>query len=94
MYSWPYRVHYTPGYPTGDFCLSSGDARNGNGSFITARVALEPQWRSDIDTAGALWLVPLLERMADGDDVPEAEILAAYHQVHGQQPLLEHWRVL
>lgn len=93
IYSWPYRVHFTPGYKPGDFCLSSGDARNGNGSFMSAATALETQWRGDLESAGALWLVPLLERMAGGEEVPASEVFAAYKKVHGKKPRLEEWQV-
>jgi len=90
----PYRVHFTPGHKTGDFCLSAGDGRNGNGTFMTAATALEPEWRGDLESVGALWLLPLLQRMAGGEAVPASEILGAYKKQHGKKPRLEEWQVL
>jgi hypothetical protein len=91
--SWPYEVDYTPGCPRGEFFLSEGDARNGNGSFFPAAAVLQPQWRAHLETAGALWLLPLLERMAGGEAVLDTEVLDAYGQVHGNQPPSEEWNL-
>jgi hypothetical protein len=93
LYSWPYSVDYTPGCPQGEFFLSEGDARNGNGAFFPAASVLGPEWRGHLETAGALWLVPLLERMARGEDVSRSEVLDAYRHVHGKPPPEEEWHL-
>lgn len=90
---YPYAVDYAPGHEAGEFYLSSGDARNGNGCFLTAREALEPQWRRDLESAGALWLVPLLERIAGGEAVTAAQVLDAYRAQHGEKPESEQWPI-
>lgn len=91
LYAWPYRVDYLPDYPNGVFYLSEGDTRNGNGSFFAAHQVLGSRWRDHVATAGVLWLVPLLERIAHGEDVDREEILKAYQQVHGTLPPTETW---
>lgn len=91
--SWPYEVDYTPGCPRGEFFLSEGDARNGNGAFFAAADVLNGEWRAHLETAGALWLLPLLERMAGGQAVSSAEVLDAYRQVHGEPPPSEEWNL-
>lgn len=37
----------------------------------------------------AQWLVPYLARLADGEDVAEAELVAAYVGQHGSEPEIE-----
>ncbi|MBC8102240.1 MAG: hypothetical protein H7Z41_06610 [Cytophagales bacterium] len=91
IHSWPYMVDYAPGHEGGEFCLSEGDARNGNGSFFHATALLEPSWRGHLETAGVLWLLPLLERMVAGAGLSESEILEAYRQVHGTPPTSQEW---
>lgn len=86
LYSWPYNVDYAPGYERGEWYMSEGDVRNGNGEFFSAYQVLQIQWRGHLDTAGVLWLVPLLERMASGEAVSQREVLEAYQQVHGKPP--------
>lgn len=93
LYSWPYTVHYAPGCEEGSFFLASGDARNGNGTFLRPEQVLEPQWRGELRVAGAEWLVPLLERMAQGEQVESSEVLAAYQMVHGEPAVREEWTV-
>lgn len=41
--------------------------------------------------AEGAWLLPLLKRFAQGDDVVCSEVLEAYRQVHGKIPLYEEW---
>ncbi len=89
LYSWPLRVDYAPGHPSGDFYLAEGDARNGNGGFFRAADVLQEHWRGHLETTGTLWLVPLLERMARGEAVAPAEVLGAYARVHGAPPPLK-----
>ena len=90
--TWPFMVDYAPGRMGGEFCLSSGDGRNGNGTFLSPSEALLPQWRRDVEEAGALWLVPLWERMVAGELLGVAEILVAYNAVYGSEPRAEQWR--
>lgn len=93
LYGLPYTVHYTPGSHSGEFYLASGDARNGNGTFLKATQVLSPTWRADLQTAGGAWLLPLIERMAQGEKVASSEVLSLYQQVHGKPPVREEWRV-
>jgi len=92
-YSWPYTVDYAPDYQGGKFYLGSGDSRNGGGTFVSARDALEPQWRSDLEEAGALWIVPIWERMTEGEPIGRAQILEMFRLRHGHEALGEEWPV-
>jgi hypothetical protein len=91
LYAWPYTLYYAPDYPGGPFYLGAGDARNGNGTFLSAVEALRPEWREDLRIAEGEWLLPLLQRLAEGEDVACSEVLEAYRQVHGKAPSREEW---
>lgn len=93
VHGWPYIVHYTPESKSGDFYLSEGDGRNGNGSYFASAVLLEPRWRSHLETSGTLWLIPLLERREAGETVSPREFLDAYQAVHGEPAPVEQWPV-
>ena len=93
LYSWPFTVDYAPDNPGGDFYLAEGDARNGNGGFFRAIEVLKPHWRDHLERAGVLWLIPLLERMARGEDVPSSDVLDVYRQEHGRLPTSEEWPI-
>lgn len=43
LYSYPYTVHYAPDHDDRPFYLGSGDARNGNGTFLSAADVLRPE---------------------------------------------------
>lgn len=89
IFSWTYRVYLTPGHRLGSFYFSEGDARNGQGTFLSAAQILSLTWRGHLEAAGALWLEPLLRRMASGEEVLASEVLQAYAQVHGKEPEAE-----
>ena len=87
-----YAVDYAPNNKSGEFYLSSGDARNGNGTYLTAREALGITWRGDLNAAGALWLLPILERIAGGETLSPEQVFHAYRAQHGgQSPKSEEW---
>lgn len=91
LYSVTFTIHYTPGFEGGNFYMASGDARNGNGTFLHPHQILEPHWRRDLLASGAEWLLPLLERMAQGEDITDVGVLTLYQKVHGKQPAHEEW---
>jgi hypothetical protein len=91
LYSWPYAVYFSPECPSGEFYLSEGDGRNGNGSYFSAADLLKPQWRSHLEITGTLWLLPLLERRLAGEVVTPKEYLDAYRSKHGSVPPESEW---
>lgn len=83
---WPYGVDYVPQNAGAPFLLWEGDAKVGSGGFVPTVQVVGPEWREHLAHAGALWLLPLLERMAAGEPVAEHEVLDAYRAVHGRAP--------
>lgn len=90
-YSWPYRLHYTPGFK-GNFSFWEGDVRNGFGGFLSAH-DLCGAFAREVKKANAEWLIPLLERMVAGEVVPPTEVLDAYKKVYGKEAAREVWEV-
>jgi len=83
---WPYGVDYVPQNTAAPVLLWEGNAKVGSGGFVTAAQAAGPEWHEHLTHAGALWLLPLLERMAAGESVAEHEVLDAYRAAHGSAP--------
>lgn len=82
----PYRVVYTPDEDLGDFQLVEGGMHSEYATFVSASdILASERWREHLRRADAEWLIPYLERMADGEDVPTAEILRAYDHDRARQ---------
>jgi hypothetical protein len=74
----PYRVNYTPNRERGSFQLVEGAMHTEYGTQLSASEILnEESWQDHLHRADAEWLLPLLQRIADGETVTTAEILAA-----------------
>jgi len=74
----PYRVNYTPNRERGRFQLVEGTIHTEYGTQLSASGILsEENWQDLLHRADAEWLLPLLHRIADGETVTTAEILAA-----------------
>ncbi len=56
--------------------------------ILTEAGQLRPSWQSAFTRAGALWLVPLLGRLAAGEAVSEESVVDAYRTRHGASPVI------
>ena len=83
---YPYEVGYVPDQPQTPIYFAEGDAKFGSGGFFTATQALEPQWVEHLKTAGVIWFVPFLQRLAAGNIVALEEILKVFKSIHGHEP--------
>lgn len=66
------------------FSAGSGPMTSGGVFGLTS--ALEPEWAEHIERAGGGWLLPLLQQLADGDDLGEIDLEHAYFDLHGHPP--------
>lgn len=75
----PYRVTYVPERDRdGDFQLVEGTYHTEWGTVLSASEILgDEKWERVLRRADCEWLRPLLRRIAAGEDVSTAEILAA-----------------
>lgn len=76
----PYRVVYTPGSRFGPVQLVEGSMQSEYAASVEpATVLADDRWREHLRHADAEWLVPFLERMADGETFTGRELLWARH---------------
>jgi hypothetical protein len=81
--NWPYGVDFVPENHAEPISFWEGVGHGAAGGFFSASVALEPQWRAHLETAGVLWFVPFIECLARGEDVNLSEVLETYKSIHG-----------
>lgn len=66
---------------------TAGAQSSGTSLRLRPRDVLEvPRYRAQLLQAKAEWLIPWLQRLADGDEVPLQEILNAYRARYGSLP--------
>lgn len=84
-------LYYAPSRKESPFYLASGGAHYGNGTFLTASELLQPQWQSDLHIVSGEWLLPLVERLAQGEILAASEVLELHKQHHGTLPEQSEW---
>ena len=74
------------GNPVHPFVVWQGPGYHAHGAKCSVQELLSDSWRNHLRLCGALWLVPLLERFAAGEEITTKAVLDAYEQKHGQPP--------
>jgi hypothetical protein len=85
-FPWPYEVAvcFDPArYPV---AISEGVAHRAVAITVTAADALKDQLKAHFAKSQDEWLLPIIHRMASGDTVTAEEAIAAYRNIHGQNP--------
>jgi hypothetical protein len=85
-YPWPYEVSLCfdrVRYPVG---IAEGVAHGAAAITLTATDALKDQWQTHFAKSKGEWLLPIIRRMAAGEDVAADEAMAAYKKMHKQEP--------
>jgi hypothetical protein len=86
--SYPFAVEFVPDNLETPIYFWEGSGHMNSGGLFSAQQALEPQWRSHRETAGALWFVPFIERLARDERVDVTEVLEAYRLLHGPDAVM------
>jgi hypothetical protein len=86
--SYPYGVEFWPENPGEPIYFWEGSGHMSAGGMFTAQQALESQWRDHLETAGAIWFVPFIERLAAGERLDMLEVEQAYHRLHGSDAVI------
>jgi len=68
------------------FGVWQGPGHHAHGTECSVQELLSDRWRNHLTLCGALWLVPLLERFAEGEAVTTKAVLDAYEQKHRHPP--------
>lgn len=66
--------------------FSEGVGHGAAGCAVSAVDALLPAWRAHFDITQSSWLIPYIERLAQGTPLPRDEIMRRYAELHGRQP--------
>lgn len=74
--------------------LSEGSGHLGSsGTFwldeiLVGSQTLQMRWQAAFERADALWVVPMIGRLATGDALEEQAFIAAYHRRYGTDPVI------
>lgn len=85
-FPWPYGVGYDPFDSERPFILWEGVAHGAVGGSFTAKQVLDDSFSDHRRASGTEWILPLLQRVAGGEQVSVEEILKAYRAHHGAEP--------
>lgn len=85
-YPWPYEVSICFDQVPFPVVIAEGVAHGAASTRLTAMDALKGHWQTHFAKSKGEWLVPILRRMAAGENVSAEEPVAAYKTIHGQEP--------
>ena len=85
-FPWPYEVSVCFEQVRYPVEMRQGVAHGAASITLTATDALTDQWQAHFATSQGEWLLPLIRRMASGDDVSADEAIAAFRKMHGCEP--------
>lgn len=85
-FAWPFGIDWDTNDPRRPLWLWEGVAHGSAAANVTPTEALAPTWREHFAICDAMWLLPLLERMAVGDAVGWEEVVRAHVAAHGVEP--------
>jgi hypothetical protein len=83
---WPYVVAISFDTSQTPIDLSERTGFCSSGCTIFAAEALDPKWCEHFENANGSWLIPYVERMANGESVSLEEVSAKYQSIHGKTP--------
>jgi hypothetical protein len=73
--------------------FSEGVAHGYMGGAFSLAEALTPGWASQFPAAQGEWLLPYLQRLADGESVTDDELIARFVAIHGREPESYEWDI-
>lgn len=83
---YPFVVWYFPNECPHPFMMGEGAGHAANSGFFPAEELVGEKWREHFRRADCLWLLPLLQRIAAGEELPPDEILNACQAHSGRPP--------
>jgi hypothetical protein len=85
-FPWPYDIDVCFDQVPHPIAFSEGVGHGAAGCAVSASEALQPKWREHFDVTGAYWLLPHIERLAQGLPLPEDEMLHHFQTSNGKLP--------
>lgn len=85
-FPWPYDIDICFEPVAHPIAFSEGVGHGSAGGALSASDALAEQWRAHFEITQSAWLIPYIERLAQGTPLPRDEMLRFYAELHGRQP--------
>lgn len=86
-YPWPYEVSVCFERVRYPVVIAEGVAHGAAAITLTATDALKHQWQAHFAKSKGEWLLPIIRRIASGENVAADEVLVAYKKMHKQEPV-------
>lgn len=85
-FPWPYDIDLCFDQVAHPIAFSEGVGHGSAGCAVSAADALGPKWAEHFEITQSAWLIPYIERLAQGMPLPRDEMLRRYAELHGMQP--------
>ena len=84
-FPWPYAIDICFEQVAHPIAFSEGVGHGSAGCALSASDALGATWRAHFEITQSAWLIPYIERLAQGTPLPRDDMLRFYAGVHGRQ---------
>jgi hypothetical protein len=85
-FAWPCGADWDADAAQRPLWLWEGVAHGQAAANLSPAEALRPAWREHLAACDAMWLLPLLQRMADGEPVAWADVACTHAAARGAAP--------
>ena len=85
-FPWPYDIDICFEQVAHPVAFSEGAGHGSAGCALSASDALGEPWRAHFEITQSAWLVPYIERLAQGMPLPRDEMMCFYAELHGRPP--------
>ncbi|MEF9416633.1 hypothetical protein ABXT21_19685 [Ralstonia sp. SM1864_UCD524_TZ4] len=85
-YPWPYDIDVCFDPVPHPIVFSEGIGHGSAGCAVSAEEALESKWNEHFEATRAHWLIPYIERLAQGIPLPKDELIMRFEEMHGKSP--------
>ncbi len=85
-FPWPYDIDICFEPVAHPIAFSEGVGHGSAGCALSASDALAERWRAHFEITRSAWLIPYIERLAQGMPLPRDEMMRFYAGLHGRQP--------
>lgn len=85
-FPWPYDIDICFEDIRHPIAFSEGIGHGAAGCAVSAATALEPQWMEHFTLTNSEWLIPYIERLAAGRQLPREEMLQKFRVLHQKEP--------
>lgn len=89
-FTWPYWIDVSVSAPEPKVAVSEGVAHGSAGGRFDPAFVLN-RFRDEVSRADGDWLLPYIERLAQGEVVTEAELQSRFAERHGREPESYDW---